>query len=74
MRATRLLLGKVQIKKNTNLNLVPSGIIREGIECYIGNGVVLDINHLSNEVEGLEKNGITVKRKASCQCGLPFDP
>ena len=24
------------------LNLVPSGIVREGVECFIGNGVVID--------------------------------
>ncbi len=32
------------------LNLVPSGIVRDGVECYIGNGVVLDIHHLLSEI------------------------
>ena len=68
-----LVIGQGSNQKEYKLNLVPSGIIREGIECYIGNGVVLDINHLMKEVEGLEKNGITVKGRLECKCWLPFD-
>ena len=30
-------------EKVYKLNLVPSGIVRAGVNCYIGNGVVLDI-------------------------------
>ena len=37
------------------LNLVPSGIVREGVDCYIGNGVVLDVHHLLSEIAELEK-------------------
>ncbi|MFM2067269.1 MAG: Poly(beta-D-mannuronate) epimerase 7, partial [Pseudomonadota bacterium] len=40
------------------LNLVPSGIVRKGVDCYIGNGVVLDIHHLISEIAELEKGGI----------------
>src|SRR5574337_1844665 len=37
--------------KEYKLNLVPSGIVREGVKCYIGNGVVLDIHHLLRSEE-----------------------
>ncbi|MBU6502648.1 MAG: adenylosuccinate synthetase, partial [Burkholderiales bacterium] len=34
----------------TALNLVPSGIMRPGVKCYIGNGVVLSTEHLFKEI------------------------
>jgi len=67
-----LVIGQGSKQKEYKLNLVPSGIIREGIECYIGNGVVLDINHLSKEVDGLEKNGITVRNRLNISAGCPL--
>ena len=30
----------------TALQLIPSGIMRDGVKCYIGNGVVVDPAHL----------------------------
>ena len=45
-----LVVGTTEYK----LNQVPSGIVREGVNCYIGNGVVLDIHHLLAEVRGLD--------------------
>src|SRR5262245_36922682 len=42
-------------------NLVPSGIERAGVKCYIGNGVVLDVHHLLSEIRGLESGGIKVR-------------
>ena len=67
-----LVIGQGSKQKEYKLNLVPSGIIREGIECYIGNGVVLDINHLRKEVDGLEKNGITVRGRLNISAGCPL--
>jgi len=67
-----LVIGQGSKQKEYKLNLVPSGIIREGIECYIGNGVVLDINHLSKEVDSLEKNGITVRGRLNISAGCPL--
>ena len=32
--------------RKTALQLIPSGIMREGVACYIGNGVVVDPAHL----------------------------
>lgn len=43
------------------LHLIPSGILREGCECVIGNGVVIDPNALLDEIKFLEENGFNIK-------------
>jgi len=40
------------------LHLVPSGILREGVQCIIGNGVVLDPQVLVEELEKLQSIGV----------------
>lgn len=42
------------------LNLLPSGILRESTINIIGNGVVIDIEHLTYEIEKLKKQGIKI--------------
>ena len=42
------------------LHLIPSGILRRGKICVIGNGVVIDPIALVGEIEGLQKMGIAV--------------
>jgi adenylosuccinate synthase len=42
------------------LHLIPSGILRRGKTCVIGNGVVIDPLALVVEIEGLHKLGIAV--------------
>ena len=54
------------------LNLVPSGIARAGITCYIGNGVVLDIHHLLSEIAQLEAGGIEVRSRLKISPGCPL--
>ncbi|SPE54592.1 Adenylosuccinate synthetase [Verrucomicrobia bacterium] len=44
------------------LHLVPSGILRRGKTCVIGNGVVVDPVSLVAEIEGLRKLGIKIQR------------
>src|SRR5512140_3813825 len=44
------------------LHLVPSGILRRGKTCVIGNGVVVDPVSLVEEIEGLRKLGIRISR------------
>ncbi len=60
----------------TALQLVPSGIMREGVPCYIGNGVVVDPVHLLGEIERLEALGIEVRARLfiseSCPLILPL--
>ncbi len=54
------------------LNLVPSGIVRAGVNCYIGNGVVLDIHHLLSEIAELEMGGIDVRSRLRISPGCPL--
>jgi adenylosuccinate synthase len=60
----------------TALQLIPSGIMRDGVACYIGNGVVVDPSHLLGEIERLEKIGLDVRSRLylseSCPLILPF--
>ena len=43
------------------LHLVPSGIVREGVVCTIGNGVVVNPEVLAEEVRALEERGLEVR-------------
>ncbi|RYE86398.1 MAG: adenylosuccinate synthase, partial [Oxalobacteraceae bacterium] len=43
--------------KKTALQLIPSGIMRDGVACYIGNGVVLSVPDLLREIDKLEAAG-----------------
>ncbi|HZQ51468.1 MAG TPA: adenylosuccinate synthase [Bryobacteraceae bacterium] len=43
------------------LKLIPSGILRPGVQAVIGNGVVIDPAALLDEISGLEAAGIDVK-------------
>jgi adenylosuccinate synthase len=49
-------------KKKYVLHLIPSGILRPGKTCVIGNGVVIDPVHLVGEIEGLRKLGVRVRK------------
>src|SRR6202045_2696101 len=42
------------------LHLIPSGILRRGKRCVIGNGVVIDPVALVTEIEGLRKLGVQI--------------
>ena len=60
----------------TALQLIPSGIMRAGVRCYIGNGVVVDPQHLLGEIRRLEAMGLDVRSRLliseSCPLILPF--
>ena len=60
----------------TALHLIPSGIMRAGVKCYIGNGVVLSAAKLFEEMQGLEKAGVEVRSRLRvselCPLILPF--
>ena len=45
----------------TVLHLVPSGILQQDVECLIGNGVVLSLQALREEIEKLEAQGLDVR-------------
>ncbi len=60
----------------TVLHLVPSGILRPNIHCYIGNGVVVAPDALLAEMSQLEAAGVDVTSRlhlsAGCPVVLPF--
>ena len=62
--------------RKTALQLIPSGVMREGVACYIGNGVVVDPGHLISEIERIEALGVDVRSRLflseSCPLILPF--
>jgi len=43
------------------LHLAPSGILRPGVKCVIGNGLVVDPIGLTEELQDLEKRGIDIR-------------
>jgi len=45
------------------LHLIPSGILRRGKKCVLGNGVVINPEALFNEIDMLKKAGISVKNR-----------
>jgi adenylosuccinate synthase len=49
--------------KKTVLHLIPSGILRDNVQCMIGNGVVLSPAALMEEIEFLEQAGIPVRNR-----------
>jgi len=57
------------------LRLIPSGILREGVSCYIGNGVVVSPPALMQEIDELEAAGVSVRERlhisAACTLILP---
>ncbi|AEG31290.1 adenylosuccinate synthase [Thiomicrospira cyclica] len=61
--------------QKTVLHLIPSGILREHVDCLIGNGVVLAPDALQKEVEKLEAGGLSVRNrlKVSDACPLILD-
>ena len=62
--------------QQTVLHLIPSGILREGVRCLIGNGVVLSPEALLEEIQMLEKNGVPASSRMgiseSCPLILPY--
>jgi len=62
--------------EKTVLHLIPSGILREGVQSFIGNGVVVSPAALVEEMAGLEKRGVPVGERlrvsAACPLILPW--
>ncbi len=62
--------------KKTVLRLVPSGILRAGVICYIGNGVVLSPEALLKELDELAAAGVDaearLKISEACPLILPY--
>ena len=66
--------------KKTALNLIPSGVMREGAPCYIGNGVVLSLAHIcgnprlgiKSELETVEATGMEVRSRLKISEAAPL--
>ena len=62
--------------KKTVLHLIPSGILRENVECLIGNGVVLSPEALFKELDELEQGGVPASERLgvaeACPLILPY--
>ena len=58
--------------KKTVLHLIPSGILREGTLCLIGNGVVLSPAALQDEIGELERNGVEVRSRLKISPATPL--
>jgi adenylosuccinate synthase len=68
---TLIINGKKQV-----LRLIPSGMMRPDVTCFIGNGVVLSPEALLSEIEELEAVGVSVRNRLrvseSCPLILPY--
>ena len=58
--------------KTTILHLIPSGILREGVTCFIGNGVVLAPDALLKEMKNLENNNVPVRERLRISPNCPL--
>ncbi len=57
--------------KKTVLHLIPSGILRDKVAVYIGNGVVLSPQALFEEIDTLEKMGVSVASRLAISEACP---
>ena len=62
--------------RKTVLHLIPAGILQPRVECLIGNGVVLSVKALKQEIENLEQRGIEVRSRIrispACAIIMPY--
>ena len=56
----------------TVLRLIPSGMLRSHVQCYIGNGVVLSPEALLSEIKELEQRGIDVRSRLHISQACPL--
>lgn len=61
--------------RKTILRSIPSGVLREHVRCFLGNGVVLSLEALLEETLALEAQGVPVRERLrispSCPLILP---
>ncbi len=62
--------------EKTVLHLIPSGVLREGVQCLIGNGVVLSPKALLEEITMLEEKRVPARKRLkiseACPLILPY--
>ncbi len=58
--------------EKTILRLIPSGILHESVNCYIGNGVVVSPEALLTEINELESKGVKVRNRLKISSACPL--
>lgn len=56
----------------TVLHLVPSGVLRDNVQCLIGNGVVLSPSALFEELDMLERAGVPATERLGISAACPL--
>jgi adenylosuccinate synthase len=57
--------------EKTILHLIPSGILRDGVTCLIGNGVVVSLPALIKEMDGLDARHVPVAERLKLSPACP---
>ena len=57
--------------ERTILHLIPSGVLRDGVRCLIGNGVVVSLEALVKEMDQLLEKGIPVEERVKISPACP---
>ena len=58
--------------QKTVLHLIPSGAMRDGVECLIGNGVVVNIEQLLKEIDGLKDIDVDITDRLMLSPACPI--
>ena len=58
--------------EKTVLHLIPSGILRDGVRCLIGNGVVISLEALVSEANALIARGVPVFERLNISPNCPL--
>lgn len=58
--------------EKTVLHLIPSGILRDGVDCIIGNGVVVHLPSLLEEFDALTGKGVPVADRLRISAACPL--
>ena len=58
--------------EKTVLHLIPSGVLRGGVRCLIGNGVVVSLEALAKEMDQLLEKGIPVEERVKISPACPL--
>ena len=58
--------------RKTILRLIPSGVLREGVECLIGHGVVVSPQALVDELEELHRRGVPARERVRVSVACPM--
>ena len=56
----------------TVLSLIPSGVLRKGVRCFIGNGVVVSLDALLSEADMLAGRGVPAFERVSVSALCPL--